>query len=103
MSRSSLVFNSLFMLVLATCSFLFGFAQAGFDVSASEDGLLVGIVSATTWGMGSMGAAPSFSNGANIVAAMLAAMSLGFLAPAGDVCKNARMLTHAACALRSTH
>lgn len=89
------------MLFAACCSFLFGFVQAGSDLSASEDGLIVGIVSATAWGMGSMGASPLFSR-ANIFAAIFAVMSLGFLAPAADVCKDAGMLTGAACHLRST-
>ncbi len=31
---------------------------------------------------------------------MLAAMSLGFLTPADDVCKNARGLTFEACSIR---
>jgi hypothetical protein len=53
------------------------------------------------WGIGSMGASPSFSGWANIFAAMFAAMSLGFLAPADDFCKNARIFVSGACALRA--
>ena len=85
----------------ASCAFLFGFIQAGIDLSAAQNGILIGILSATAWGMWSMGASASFSGWANIFAAMFAAMSLGFLAPADDACRNAHALAAGACELRA--
>ena len=46
-----------------------------------------------------MGASASFSGWADIFAAMIAAMSLGFLAPADDACKSAHLLAAGACEL----
>lgn len=89
------------MLLAASRAFLFGFIQAGVYPDAAQNGVLIGIISATAWGVGSMGASASFSAWANIFAAMFAAMSLGFLAPADDACKNAYLLAGGACELRT--
>ena len=52
-------------------------------------------------GCRTMGASASFSGWANIFAAMFAAMSLGFLAPAEDACRNSHALMGEACQLRA--
>ena len=97
MTLSALLLNSVLMLVAASCAFLFRFIQAGVFPDAAQKRHSDRDISATAWGEGSMGASESFSGCANI----FAAMSLGFLAPADDVCKHARVFTGAACFLRS--
>ena len=102
MTRSTRIINSVFMLFSASCAFLFGFIQAGVFPDAAQNGVLIGIISATALGIGSMGASAPFSGWANIFAALFAAMSLGFLAPADDACRNAHLLAAGACELRAS-
>ncbi len=101
MTSPALLINSALMLVAACCAFLFGFVHAGTYPDAAQNGILIGIISAWAWGVGSMGASASFSGWANIFAAMFAAMSLGFLAPADDACNGAHALVEQACYLRA--
>jgi hypothetical protein len=61
MTTPTLILNSALMLVAASCAFIFGFIQAGICPDAAQDGIFIGIISATAWGMGSMGASASAS------------------------------------------
>lgn len=65
-------------------SFVIWFIWAPAD-SASAFGLVVGLISAVLWALGSIFGAP-WNARLNLFAALLAAGSLGFLAPAEKVC-----------------
>lgn len=85
MTTPALILNSALMLFAASCAFVIGFAQAGTYPDAAQNGVLIGIMSATAQGAGSM----------------FAAMSLGFLALAEDACRNSHALMGEACQLRA--
>lgn len=81
--------------------FLAGFAAPLNDQTAAM-GITIGLVSAFAWGLGSIVGAPDdWAGWANILAALLAAMSLGFLAPAQQACSHPRGLAYEACYIRA--
>ena len=47
MTTPALILNSALMLFAASCAFVIGFAQAGTYADAAQNGVLIGIMSAT--------------------------------------------------------
>jgi hypothetical protein len=69
--------------------FVAGFVDFGRPGNAAIVGLAVGIGSALTWAWGSLGT--SMSNWWNVVAAIFAATSLGYLAPVTGLCSSSAL------------
>lgn len=105
MSWVSLSVYSTIMFAAVIAAFLFGFTQVGAADDAARGGIAFGIASAAAWAIGSFGGPTRWNNGSNALAAFFAAISLGMLAPADQVCARSAGLVHVACSLRtaSTH
>lgn len=105
MSWVGLSFYSTITFAAVIAAFLFGFMQFGAADDAARGGLAFGIASAAAWAIGSFGGPTRWNNGSNTSAAFFAAISLGMLAPADQVCARSTGFVHVACSLRtaSTH
>jgi hypothetical protein len=77
----------LLSLVLAGVAGLVGFVQWPHAQLGSRDGVVVGLLSGMSWATASLISATSGWNSFfNLIAAVLAAMAVGYLAPAKAVC-----------------
>jgi hypothetical protein len=68
---------------------LLGFAaglSGWWTADKQSTGVVFGVLSAISWGLGSIGGPAAFSNPANAFAAWCAAISLGYLSPAASLC-----------------
>ncbi len=66
--------------------FLVGFVNLARFQNPKISGIVIGLVSALFWALGSIGAEANLSNRANRYAAFCASMSLGLLTPLQSVC-----------------
>ena len=92
--------NALLVILAVIAVFLISFVIVGDPTKAAIWGLIVGLLSAAAWGIGSIGGPEALSNGANIFAALFAAMTLGFLAPT-QACPAPYWLANQVCRLRA--
>lgn len=66
--------------------FLGGLWQIGGSSYAQAAAVICGLVSAIAWGFGSIGGPADWNNGSNIIAAVMAAASLGFFTSTAANC-----------------
>ena len=95
-----LLIKALLTVLAVVFVFLLSFVIIADPAKGAIWGLIVGLLSAAAWGVGSIGGPEALSNGANIFAALFAAMTLGFLAPA-QACPAPYWLAHQVCRLQA--